>query len=153
MAHKVAEIGKKATLRRNRRSLGIPANTVIRRKNRLARQTGDSHRLLAVAQRLINHKGPVIDKHGNERSAFKYRVSMCQRGLHGIPPAIYGNKARDRAEFRDVQTCGSTWHCPVCASKVTSVRRDELGAMVAGWSACDGGTVFLLTYTHSHGKR
>lgn len=137
-------------LRGNPRSLGIPAKTVNRRGPRLVRPMSENQRLLAVAQSLITDKGPVIDKHGNERSAFKYRVSMCQRGLHGIPPAIYGNKRGDRAEFRDVQTCGSTWHCPQCAGKVTSGRRDELNAMVAGWSACDGAAVYLLTYTHSH---
>ena len=108
--------------------------------------------MLDAVQRLMNDKRPVIDREGNERAAFTFRVAQCYRGLHGIPPAIYGNRCGDRAEWRDTQTCGSVWHCPICAGKVSSKRRDELSAMLAAWRSTDNGAIFLLTYTHSHEK-
>jgi hypothetical protein len=53
------------------------------------------------------------------------------------------------ARFGNVQTCGSVWACPVCAVRVSEVRRKELQAAVDTWRA-RGGRVVLVTRTVSH---
>jgi hypothetical protein len=55
-----------------------------------------------------------------------------------------------RGHFKGLQTCGSVWLDPVCASKIGERRRCEVEQGIAlarerGWS------VLLLTFTFSHG--
>lgn len=85
----------------------------------------------------------------------RYRVVTCHRWSHGPGPAVWRSPAGEGAEFADVHTCGSVWHCPVCAGKITSGRRDELLAAIAAWTDPDhgrGGEVYLATRTFSHDK-
>ena len=51
--------------------------------------------------------------------------------------------------YSGLQTCGSTWNCPVCAAKISERRRVELQEAIALWTA-QGGSVLLLTLTHPH---
>ena len=51
--------------------------------------------------------------------------------------------------YRGLQTCGSVWMCPVCASKVSERRRQELGEAVRRWQET-GGVVLLVTFTVRH---
>jgi hypothetical protein len=46
-------------------------------------------------------------------------------------------------------TCGSVWHCPVCATKISEKRRLELVQGVENWRS-GGGQVLLLTLTVPH---
>jgi hypothetical protein len=50
-----------------------------------------------------------------------------------------------------LQTCGSVWDCPVCAVKVSEVRRQELTAAIA-IARARGLGVYMLTYTASHAR-
>lgn len=84
-------------------------------------------------------------------AGYVYRVAMCQRGIHGIEPGIRRSPDGSKAEFIDVMTCGSVWHCPICSKKVTTGRREELNAALVAWKG-RGGVVYLLTLTGSHGK-
>lgn len=59
---------------------------------------------------------------------------------------------RKRASYAGLQTCGSVWACPICASKVSEHRRGELVALVAAHKAA-GGTVLLVTRTFPHSAR
>jgi len=81
---------------------------------------------------------------------YQYRVARCNRDTQASPE-VFRSPDGSRAEFRNVYTCGSVWHCPVCAPKVAARRRDELSAALAVWSQA-GGDVWLLTYTHSHAR-
>lgn len=80
-----------------------------------------------------------------------HRVATCHRWSHGPGPAIWRAPAGEAAEFADVHTCGSVWMCAVCAAKITSGRRNELVAGIAGWRD-RGGEVYLATRTISHDK-
>jgi len=51
--------------------------------------------------------------------------------------------------FGNIITCGSVWHCPVCAAKVAEERRREIAHIV---TACQvaGCNAFMLTFTQGH---
>jgi hypothetical protein len=109
-----------------------------------------------AAQRLMTmrpeDRKEVRTKAGNVVSVPVYRVAMCYRWTVGGGPSLWKSPAGDAAEYGDVHTCGSVWHCPICAPKITTGRRDELIAAVAGWRD-RGGEVYLATRTFSHDKR
>ncbi len=76
------------------------------------------------------------------------RVARCHRGLSGEQVTV--KRASDGfAHYSGLVTCGSVWHCPVCAAKVTETRRKELQTAMAEWIS-RGGEVYLVTYTHRH---
>jgi hypothetical protein len=50
-----------------------------------------------------------------------------------------------------LQTCGSVWHCPICATKISEKRRRQLARLVTAHLAT-GGSVWMTTYTVSHKK-
>jgi hypothetical protein len=99
----------------------------------------------------MRDKRKKLNKVEEEIEVFVWRVASCQRSTHGPGPAIYRSPDGLRSEYGDLVTCGSVWHCPICARKITSGRRDGLMAALAAWIE-RGGAVYLLTYTHSHGK-
>lgn len=57
--------------------------------------------------------------------------------------------AQGGAFFDGVQTCGSVWHCPVCARKITEARRVDMQHM-AGQIRAGGGELYMLTITAPH---
>ena len=84
--------------------------------------------------------------------AYRYRVAMCHRGLTGQGPlTIKRSEDGTRAEFRNVQTCGSVWHCPVCAPKIAGTRADEINVAIAKHIHA-GGSVYFLTLTIQHDR-
>lgn len=54
-----------------------------------------------------------------------------------------------RYGFGNLVTCGSPWHCPVCAPKITECRRAELMA-AAVKAVKDGGELVMMTLTYRH---
>ena len=50
------------------------------------------------------------------------------------------------ASYGNLQTCASSWHCPVCASKIATRRREELSTGLDNWV----GGVVLATFTLQH---
>jgi len=129
-----------------------------------ARADEQRYRMQRAAQRIMTWRPedwrmvPVrgVDAAGadyaSELRTPRYRVAVCHRWSHGPGPALWRSPAGDAAEFADVHTCGSVWHCPICAPKITSGRRDELQAAIAAWTG-RGGAVYLGTRTFSHDKR
>ena len=72
------------------------------------------------------------------------RVNWCGRRAHS-PVEI--RKSGDSCFFHGLARCGSVWYCPVCASKISEVRRSELQkAAAAGYS------MLLVTITLQHGR-
>ncbi len=53
------------------------------------------------------------------------------------------------AHLGNVTTCKSVWHCPVCAAKIASARREEVRALIEKHEAA-GGTVYMATFTMPH---
>ena len=75
------------------------------------------------------------------------RVGLCLRWVTGRPEVWY-SPAAERAHYKKLMVCGDLWTCPVCASKITERRRQELDQAIKGW----GGSVFLVTFTLQHGR-
>lgn len=137
-----------AFLRQNGASLGIPAKTVNRRGPQSAINQQNQYEMLDGARRLLNDK-KTVSKDDDEFPVFKFRVAVCHRNMMDTTAGYYTNAARTKGEWRGIQRCGSVWHCPMCAKKVSSKRRDWMNALIAAHKA-GGGEVYLLTYTHSH---
>jgi hypothetical protein len=84
-------------------------------------------------------------------AADQHRVCWCHRSIRnkGETVWIYRTEAGQGARYSGVSTCGSVWHCPICAAKVTEARRRELDLAVTAWVKY-GGMVNLLTLTFPH---
>lgn len=78
------------------------------------------------------------------------RVADCLK--HIIPTRttveIHKVAGGKRAIYKNLGVCGSIWHCPVCASRITEHRRKELNIAIANWS----GSLLMITYTLSHSR-
>lgn len=76
------------------------------------------------------------------------RVSFCMRSI--VPTRlgveVWHNKEFMSAHYGNLMTCGSIWLCPVCASKISERRKNEL---VKGFENWRGGLV-MITLTLSH---
>ncbi|WP_295413292.1 hypothetical protein [uncultured Thiodictyon sp.] len=55
------------------------------------------------------------------------------------------------AHYKGIMVCGSIWVCAVCGAKISERRRAELETATGLWRA-QGGKVWLLTFTFSHGR-
>ena len=88
-------------------------------------------RLQRVAQGLLRH----------------HRVAHCQRSVTREGVDVWRTEAG--AHYAGVVTCGSVWHCPVCAPKIAEGRRQDLDQAVRRWVR-EGGEVYLATFTFRH---
>lgn len=80
------------------------------------------------------------------------RVSCCLRYTQTHSNVeVWQHLKTDKVFYNNLQTCGSVWHCPVCASKISERRRLELKRAFDMYKA-DGGYIAFLTLTFSHKK-
>ena len=78
------------------------------------------------------------------------RTAKCLRWRQkGATVQVWKSHEYRTASYTGLQTCGSVWACPVCASKVAERRRSEIIAAMTAHKAAGGG-VFLLTLTAPH---
>lgn len=58
----------------------------------------------------------------------KERVGIClKRPIPGIRSVkVMHSPSVSKSHYKNLQVCGSVWMCPVCASKITERRREEL---------------------------
>jgi len=80
------------------------------------------------------------------------RVSKCLRMVnnnHQIE--VWKHRKTNRAFYGGLTVCGSVWHCPVCASKISERRRLELQQAFNLYKA-EKGNIAFLTQTFSHNK-
>lgn len=88
---------------------------------------------------------------GARRLLPRERVAFCMRqvrqGVSGVD-GIYV-PATESAHYGGLVACGSVWHCPVCAAKITEGRRRDLAKAIANARAA-GLRVVMCTYTFSH---
>lgn len=79
------------------------------------------------------------------------RVGQCLRkvvpGCEHVEIVI--DQDAEAAHYRNLITCGRLWFCPVCASRITEHRAEELTRATARWHH-NGGFVALLTFTLRH---
>lgn len=83
----------------------------------------------------------------------KERVAKCLRDLahDQTEVVITFSPETDQVHFKGLMACGSLWTCPVCSSKITELRRQELTRAVAAVKA-KGLGIAMATYTQRHKK-
>lgn len=77
------------------------------------------------------------------------RVKGCGRKRHGQTVDIH--RSARGAHFAGVETCGSVWHCPVCAARIAEKRRQEVSQAITGAEEA-GGAAYMLTLTMRHAR-
>lgn len=79
------------------------------------------------------------------------RTAKCLRYVQkGAKPHVWKSVKHGSAHYKNLQTCGSVWACPVCAAKISERRRAEVLAAINAHEA-QGGQVLLLNLTFPHG--
>lgn len=83
----------------------------------------------------------------------EHRVSSCfwhlARGEKEV--AVEYSTAAARANYRRLAVCGSVWACPICSSRITSTRAEEIRAGLLELHKQGGSAAFAtLTVAHSH---
>ncbi len=103
----------------------------------------DRYHLQRIAQGLLYDK--------DKDAADQHRVCWCHRSITSGTGDVGVYRAADGSGSRlaGVSTCGSVWHCPVCAAKIAEQRREELSAAMAAHIAT-GGSAYLVTLTFPH---
>lgn len=78
------------------------------------------------------------------------RTAKCLRlRQQGQDVQVIQSKQHKTCSYKNLQTCGSVWACPVCAAKISERRRVELKTAIDAHIA-SGGAVYLLTLTNAH---
>lgn len=100
-------------------------------------------RLLRTAQGLLYDS--------TKDAAGQVRACWCHRHIRtrGDSVGVFRSDGGTGARLSGLATCGSVWHCPICAAKITEARRKELDLAVTAWVKA-GGKVELLTLTFPH---
>jgi len=83
-----------------------------------------------------------------------FRVASCgkhpAKDMDGITRnVIFKRTEHGKAAFSGLAMCGSVWHCPVCAQRISTQRREELQELMQAAKNKDMG-VHLLTLTVPH---
>ena len=66
--------------------------------------------------------------------------------------SVMFNENREKAQWGNLQRCGSIWSCPVCATQITEKRRAEMGQLINFWNDQPDADLKLMTLTFSHGQ-
>ena len=124
----------------------------------LTRGHGFFSRLLGAQERTLSLRPTDADAFRLERFALQSvarkalpssRTAKCLRIPTATHVAVTYSPSSGLGNYKNLQTCGSVWRCPCCASKIVEFRRDELIAAVNSHRA-KGGIVLLVTRTFSH---
>ena len=79
------------------------------------------------------------------------RACNCLRARISSEVAVVHSKTSCR--YLGLMICGSVWHCPVCASRITEYRRKELYNITQRHFDAHGrGTLVMVTNTIPHGR-
>ncbi len=86
---------------------------------------------------------------GAGRALRGQRVETC--GRKAVGPVVEVCQGDGAAHFSGIETCGSVWHCPVCAAHIAEERRQEVEAVIQAHLA-RGGAVYMATFTVPHDR-
>lgn len=104
------------------------------------------YELLSMARELLIFEGK---KEGLVYASDFHKTAKCMHTPHG-QVSVLRDKARGNAFFGGLVTCGSTWSCPICATKVQERRRQEI-AHAFDWAYNTAGlqpVMVTLTFPH-----
>lgn len=126
-------------------SLGILTKSLNRTENYRLERWG----IQSVARKIL----PEERVSSCLRTISKFKTPVPSRMENFLSPDYFQNveilKSKDHFHFGNLITCGSVWHCPICAGKISEHRRAELSQAVQNCKT-KGGQVHLLTLTVPH---
>ena len=93
-------------------------------------------RLLETAQAILQSIG--------------HRTCGCMRYVQGGDPVIL--KTQYGCHYGNLMVCGMPWSCPICTTRISERRREEIEVAVERHIERTGGQVFMLTLTFPHGS-
>lgn len=131
--------------------LGISAKSVhVSGKGRRVKDLAAGLKAKSLRYTLSRAAGSLLFDPGKAAGEQK-RVCWCCRTVRskGESVGVFRQVEGGGARFSGLATCGSVWHCPVCAAKITEARRRELDLALTAWVK-QGGVVQLLTLTFPH---
>ena len=93
-------------------------------------------RLLETAQAILQSIG--------------HRTCGCMCYVQGGDPVIL--KTQHGCHYGNLMVCGMPWTCPICTTRISERRRDEIELVKQRHIEQTGGRVFMLTLTFPHGS-
>lgn len=118
--------------------------TEIFHSNRIKR-----YKLIRVARKyLVDH----ANKIGLKTELHKLsRTINCKYALSANTQMVAVDFNSKNAFYTGLQTCGSVWTCPVCAARITEVRRQEIAQAIEGaYSLGYQSTMITFTFPHNN---
>ena len=118
--------------------------TEIFHSNRIKR-----YKLIRVARKyLVDH----ANKIGLKTELHKLsRTINCKHALSANTQMVAVDFNSKNAFYTGLQTCGSVWTCPVCAARITEVRRQEIAQAIEGaYSLGYQSTMITFTFPHNN---
>ena len=129
-----------------KRFLGISAKSVHKIKPKInTKSSGMDNKKMRYE--LLGHAARIMD---NRKGGKQHRVVGCSRNVASDGVVVYRAVTGENARFSNLMTCGSVWACPVCAAKITEVRRAELQQAINTWVSQHSGFILLMTLTFPH---
>lgn len=119
--------------------------TEIFHNNRIKR-----YKLIRVARKyLVDHANKV----GLKTELHKLsRTINCKHALSANTQMVAVDFNSKNAFYTGLQTCGSVWTCPVCAARITEVRRQEIAQAIEGAYKL-GYQSAMVTFTFPHSSQ
>lgn len=135
-----------------RRHISMPANSV----------RNDNPALGSITKSQSKTNNSLSNAQDNRRSAYALkntsakllpegRVNNCLNNRvttdRGVDVKL--SKVTGKAHYGNLMRCDSVWVCPCCSARILAQRGKEVEQGVNEWITA-GGSVFMLTLTHSH---
>lgn len=83
------------------------------------------------------------------------RVAICfrNRRCKDSEVEVWKHRSSEKAFYGNLAVCGSVWQCPVCAAKISELRKKELRCAVNGHLKTGKLAMLTLTFSHQKGDR
>ena len=79
-----------------------------------------------------------------------HRTCGCMRYVQGGDPVVL--ETQYGCHYGNLMVCGMPWSCPICTTRISERRREEIEVAVERHIEQTGGRVFMLTLTFPHGS-
>ena len=79
-----------------------------------------------------------------------HRTCGCMRYVQGGDPVVL--ETQYGCHYGNVMVCGMPWTCPICTTRISERRREEIELVKQRHIEQTGGQLFMLTLTFPHGS-
>lgn len=108
------------------------------------------YKLIRVARKyLVDHANKIDLKKELHKLS---RTINCKHALSANTQMVAVDFNSKNAFYTGLQTCGSVWTCPVCAARITEVRRQEIAQAIDGAYKL-GYQSAMITFTFPHNNK